>query len=520
MDMKFGKLIGAIDEGTSSARFIIFKAGTDEIVCMHQVTVESSYPREGWVEQSPTAIYDAVYVCIEEAVSKLKDLGGNPKDIVAIGVTNQRESVIVWDRRTGRPLHNAIIWLDNRTSSTVDKLLDGIPEEVRSKSYLQKRCGLPLSPYFSALKLRWLYDNDTKIAKTMEEGNCLVGNVDSWLIYILTGGPRNGGIHVTDVTNASRTMLMNINTLQWDDELIKFFGLPKKILPKIRSSAERYGYVKIGSLTGVEITACLGDQQAALVGQRCLQRGLCKSTFGTGAFLLCNTGNSVVYSDHGLLTTVAYQFGADSKPVYALEGSVAIAGAALSWLRDNLGLFSSTQQVEQMARMVDNVLDVYFVPAFNGLYAPYWDQNARGVICGLSEETTSEHIVRATLEAVSFQVHDILDAMKKDFGYPIAKLMVDGGMTVNTLFLQLQSDLLGIDVIRSRIAETTALGAALAAYKAIEPSFNIDNDLNQFDSTLLYKPLISSSDRESRYKKWKMAVDRSLAWESAEDLED
>jgi len=510
----FGKLVGAIDEGTSSARFIIFKAGTDEVVAYHQIEISSIYLHEGWCEQDPKAILSVVEECIKEAIIKLEEKGGSREDVVAVGVTNQRESTIVWDRITGKPLANAIIWLDNRTTTTVDDLVDSIPNNTRNINYLKPLCGLPISPYFSALKLRWLKDNVPSVNKAMEDGTAMFGTVDTWLMYNLTGGAENNGVHKTDVTNASRTMLMNIETLQWDNHLLNFFGLPSSILPEICSSAERFGDICDGPLKGVPITACLGDQHAALVGQQCLSRGQAKATFGTGCFLLYNTGHQIVSSTHGLLTTVAYQFGRKSPPVYSLEGSVAIAGAAITWLRDNLGLIDSFGQVEDMARKVDNSLDVYFVPAFNGLYAPYWNQEARGIICGLSEETTSEHIVRATLEAVCFQVYDILDSMKKDCGIPMTKLMVDGGMTVNSLFLQIQSDLVGIDVVPSKISETTALGVALAAYKVVQPDFDIENTLAT-GNRKTYRPKISDSEREDRYYKWTMAVDRSLGWDTS-----
>lgn len=379
---------------------------------------------------------------------------------MAIGITNQRESTVVWDRNTGEPLVNAIIWMDNRTTSTVEDLLETIPNNARNINYLRPLCGLPLSPYFSGVKLRWLRDNVATVKKAMDAGDAWFGTIDTWLMYNLTGG-KDGGVHKTDVTNASRTMLMNIETLQWDPNLLKFFGLPKSILPEICSSAEHYGYITSGLLKGISIAADLGDQQAALVGQQCLSKGQAKATFGTGCFLLYNTGPSIVHSQHGLLTTVGYQLGRKASPFYALEGSVSIAGAAFNWLRDNMGIIHNTGEIEAMANTVDNSLDVYFVPAFNGLYAPYWNQDARGVICGLSEETTSEHIVRATLEAVCFQVRDILDSMHKDCKIPLAKLMVDGGMTVNNLFLQLQSDLVGIQVLRAKIAETTALVSRL-----------------------------------------------------------
>ncbi|XP_023172407.1 glycerol kinase isoform X1 [Drosophila hydei] len=509
-----GPFIGAIDEGTTSARFMIFRAGTDDIVCYHQIEVPSIFVKEGWCEQDPLVITNTVNECIEGACQKLIALGGKVKDILAIGITNQRESTLIWDRNTGEALANAIIWLDNRTTSTVEDLLETIPNNARNINYLRPLCGLPLSPYFSGVKLRWLKDNVATVKRAMDAGDAMFGTIDTWLMYNLTGGV-NGGIHKTDVTNASRTMLMNIETLQWDANLLKFFGLPSSILPEICSSAEHFGTIAAGVLKGINITADLGDQQAALVGQQCLSKGQAKATYGTGCFLLYNTGPSIVHSQHGLLTTVGYQLGRKAPPYYALEGSVSIAGAAFNWLRDNIGLIQNTGQIETMASMVDNSLDVYFVPAFNGLYAPYWNQDARGVLCGLSEETTSEHIVRATLEAVCFQVRDILDSMHKDCKIPLTKLMVDGGMTVNNLFLQLQSDLVGIHVLRAKIAETTALGAAMAAYKTIAPQYNMEGPLSKSDERESVKPKINSTERNLRYQKWKMAIERSLNWETS-----
>ncbi|KAH8273555.1 hypothetical protein KR018_000743 [Drosophila ironensis] len=451
-----GPFVGAIDEGTTSARFILFRAGTDDIVCYHQIEVPSIFAKEGWCEQDPMVIAETVNECIAGACKKLLALGGKIEDILTIGITNQRESTVVWDRETGKPLVNAIIWLDNRTTSTVEELLETIPNNARNINYLRPLCGLPLSPYFSGVKLRWLRDNVPEVTRAMKNGTAMFGTIDTWLMYNLTGG-RDGGVHKTDVTNASRTMLMNIETLQWDPSLLKFFGLPKGILPEICSSAEFFGKIAQGVLSGVSITSVLGDQQAALVGQQCLAKGQAKATYGTGCFLLYNTGTSIVHSQHGLLTTVGYQLGRKAAPYYALEGSVSIAGAAFNWLRDNIGIIQNAGEIETLANAVPDSLDVYFVPAFNGLYAPYWNQDARGVICGLSEKTTSEHIIRATLEAVCFQVRDILDSMHRDCKIPLAKLMVDGGMTVNNLFLQLQSDLVGIQVLRAKIAETTAL---------------------------------------------------------------
>lgn len=325
---KFGHLVGAIDEGTSSARFILFKAETADVVCFHQMSIPQITPQEGWVEQDPMLILRTVEECIEKTLEKLIELGGETTDIVAVGVTNQRETTIIWDRNTGLPMHNAIVWLDMRTSSTVDQLLDTVPNKARNKNYLQPLCGLPLSPYFSAVKLRWLKDNIPGIAQAIRDETCLFGTVDTWLLWHLTGGP-NGGVHVTDVTNASRTMLMNIETLRWDSQLCKFFDIPTTVLPDIRSSSEVYGYFAMTPLKHVPLAGCLGDQQSALVGQQCLARGQAKATYGTGCFLLYNTGTVNVNSAHGLLTTVAYQLGKDEPPVYALEGSVAIAGAAI-----------------------------------------------------------------------------------------------------------------------------------------------------------------------------------------------
>lgn len=374
---KFGKLIGAIDEGTTSARFMLFKAETAEVVCFHQKSVRSRYPQEGWTEQDPLEILNCVKECIEITVKKLINLGGCVEDIVAVGVTNQRETTIVWDKETGNPLYSAIVWLDMRTTSTVDELLDSVPNKTRNKNYLKPLCGLPLSPYFSAVKMKWLIDNVPKVKLAVENGTCLFGTVDTWLIWNLTGGVNNGQ-HVTDVTNASRTMLMNIETLRWDSMLCKFFNIPFTILPKIKSSSEVYGNFMDGLLKDVPISGCLGDQQAALVGQQCFAQGQAKATYGTGCFLLYNAGPLPVDSTHGLLTTVAYQLGKDKPPIYALEGSVAIAGAAINWLKDNMELIKDAKETEKIAESVENNGDVYFVPAFSGLYAPYWNQEARG----------------------------------------------------------------------------------------------------------------------------------------------
>ncbi|KAL1123968.1 hypothetical protein AAG570_001738 [Ranatra chinensis] len=374
-----------------------------------------------------------------------------------------------------------------RTTTTLEKLLESIPG--KDINHLKGKCGLPLSPYFSALKLRWLLDNVPAVKKAVEEERCLFGTVDAWLIWNLTGG-KHGGLHITDVTNASRTMLMNLATLQWDPELCKFFDIPIGILPKIHSSSEIYGRLVGGVMDGIPVSGCLGDQHAALLGQMCLKRGQAKSTYGTGCFLLYNTGHDRVVSRHGLLTTVAYQLGSERPAVYALEGSVAVAGAAFRWLKENIGLIESVAEVEDMANRVHHSGDVYFVPAFSGLYAPYWQSDARGVICGITEETHRAHITRAALEAICFQTRDLLEAMRKDCGIPLSRLQVDGGMIYNNLLMQLQADLCGIPVIRPHMAETTALGAAMAAGAA--EGINVWNLTNlQPNPSDVFKPKIT-----------------------------
>jgi glycerol kinase len=509
---KYGPLVGAIDEGTSSARFLIFAAHTRQVVASHQIEISSTYPQEGWVEQDPTEILIAVQQCIKKAVEILQADSVEPSDIVAVGITNQRETTVVWDSITGEPLHNAIVWLDARTTSTVDAILETVPN--RSLNYLKPLCGLPISPYFSALKLHWLMENVPRVRQAIDEKRCCFGTIDSWLIWNLTGG-KDGGIHITDVTNASRTMLMNIETLQWDPLLCRFFKIPMDLLPEIRSSSEVYGSIADGVLKGVPISGCVGDQQSALLGQMCFKQGQAKSTYGTGCFLLYNTGTARVDSTHGLVTTVAYQLGKKAAPVYALEGSVAVAGAALSWLKDNINLLQNASEIEPIATQAGSNGDVYFVPAFSGLYAPYWQQDARGVICGITDETTKGHIIRAALEAVCFQIRDILEAMSKDCGLQLTRLQVDGGMTANNLLMQTQADLVGIPVMRPVMAETTALGAAMAAGSAegIEVW-----DLNNIQPVPcdIFNPLIKEDDRDARYSKWKMAVERSFGWEASE----
>uniref|UniRef100_A0AAR2IPJ1 glycerol kinase n=1 Tax=Pygocentrus nattereri TaxID=42514 RepID=A0AAR2IPJ1_PYGNA len=442
-------LVGAIDQGTSSTRFLVFNAKTAELISQHQVEINQSFPKEGWVEEDPKEILQSVCECMERTSEKLIQLNINISNVKAIGVTNQRETTVVWDKETGEPLYNAIgesppytppldncgllmsvVWLDLRTQSTVEKLIKKTPG--KNKNHLKDKTGLPISTYFSALKLRWLMDNIESVAEAVQTNRAVFGTVDSWLIWCLTGG-KNGGVHCTDVTNASRTMLFNIHTMQWDPEL---FGL---------------------------MVACLGDQSAALVGQMCFKDGQAKNTYGTGCFMLKNTGVKPVMSDHGLLTTVAYKLGRDQPVYYALEGSVAIAGAVVRWLKENLGIIKSSSDIEKLAATAGTSYGCYFVPAFSGLYAPYWEPSARGIICGLTQFTNSSHLAFAALEAVCFQTREVLDAMNQDSGVPLSQLQVDGGMTANKLLMQLQADILCIPVVRPSMSETTALGAAMAA---------------------------------------------------------
>ncbi|KAI5743398.1 hypothetical protein M8J77_017716 [Diaphorina citri] len=506
---QYGPLVGAIDEGTSSCRFIVFSALTGKLVAKHQISLGQTFPTEGWVEQDPMEILAVVNGTIEACVEKLKEQGIEPTDIVAVGVTNQRESTIAWDKITGEPLYNSIVWLDARTTSTLEKILEVVPN--KNKNYLAPLCGLPLSPYFSALKINWLMNNVPKVKEAIDQNRCCIGTVDTWIIWNLTGG-KDGGKYITDVSNASRTMLMNIETLEWDPMLCGFFTIPMDILPTICSSSEIYGHFASGPLKGVPISGCLGDQHAALLGQNCLKPGLAKSTYGTGCFLLYNTGNHKVDSRQGLLTTVAFKLG-DEPVVYALEGSVAVAGAAMNWLRDNVGMVTGVEEIESLAESHRHTGDVYFVPAFSGLYAPYWQPDARGIICGITEDTTRGHIVRAALEAICFQTRDILEAMKKDCGIQLIKLQVDGGMTANKHLMQTQADLCGIPVVRPQMVETTALGAAMAAgYAEGVKVWDLETVHSTFDT---FTPSISDTERDYRYNRWKMAIQRSFGWDTS-----
>ncbi|XP_057324108.1 glycerol kinase-like isoform X2 [Microplitis mediator] len=508
---RYGPLVGAIDAGTSNVRFMVFAADTAEVLTYHQTTVPLLYPHEGWVEQDPVEIITAVRECLNQTVINLEQLRIDPADIVAIGVTNQRETTVVWDHVTGEPLNNAIVWMDTRTAVIVDDVL----KEVRNKNknYLKPLCGLPISPYFSALKLKWLLANVPRVQEAVDSKRCMFGTIDSWIIWNLTGGT-NGGAHSTDVTNASRTMLMNITTLKWDPILLGFFNIPKEILPQIRSSSEIYGFIQEDMLKGVPISGCLGDQQSALLGQMCLQRGKAKSTYGTGCFLLYNTGTSIVQSQHGLLTTVAYQLGPKSQPIYALEGSIAIAGIILDWLRNNLNIFIDSSNDTECITHKNSTADVTFVPAFTGLYAPYWHKDAKSIICGITYNTTSTNIIKAALQAICFQIRDILESIKQDTGFTLGKLLVDGSMTSNNLLMQMQADISGIPEVRPLMSETSALGVAIAAGCAdgikvwdLKVDTTVPSDI--------FMPMTVEDERDILYDQWKKTVEKSFGWESS-----
>ena len=497
--------VAAIDQGTTSTRCIIFDHDGAE-VAWHQFEHQQILPRAGWVEHNPFELWERTAAALVSALNTAKLSAG---DLAALGISNQRETTLVWDKRTGQPYYNAIVWQDTRTDQIAAALeRDGHGEVIRRKA------GLPPATYFSAGKLQWILDNVEGVRQDAERGDALFGTCDSWLLWNLTGGPR-GGVHLTDVTNASRTMLMDLETLDWDDELLALFSVPRAMLPRIVPSSTRRRNAPTaagGPIRGeVPVTGVLGDQQAAMVGQVCLVAGEAKNTYGTGNFLLLNTGTKIVRSANGLLTTVCYQFG-DAAPVYALEGSIAVTGSAVQWLRDQLGIITSTGAIEELARSVPDNGGMYFVPAFSGLFAPYWRSDARGAIVGLSRFNTNAHLARATLESICYRSRDVADAMEADSGVRLEVLKADGGITANELCMQIQADVLGVDVVRPAVTETSALGAAYAAGLGVG-FWKSPNELRaNWREDKRWTPNWSAEQRTAGYAGWRKAVQRTLGW--------
>ena len=491
----------AIDQGTTSTRFMIFDhAGA--VVGLDQKEHEQIYPQAGWVEHDPKEIWQATQDVIAGALRKFKI---DTKEIAAIGITNQRETTVVWDKTTGEPVFNAIVWQDTRTDKICNKLAeDGGQDRFR------ETVGLPLATYFSGPKIKWILDNVDGVREKAEKGQVVFGNIDTWVIWNLTGGVR-GGVHVTDVTNASRTMLMNLETLDWDPDMLKVMGIPRAMLPEIKASSEVYGYAKNSGLDDIPVAGDLGDQQAALFGQTCYAPGEAKNTYGTGCFMLLNTGTEPVQSKNGLLTTLGYKIG-DQPAVYALEGSIAITGALVQWLRDNLKMIEESKDIETLAKSVDDAGGIYFVPAFSGLFAPYWRSDARGAIVGLTRYINAGHIARAVLEATAYQTKEVLDAMNKDSGVDLTALKVDGGMVFNELLMQFQADILGVPVIRPKVSETTALGAAYAAGLAVGFWEEVEDLRENWGVDKEWKPEMDEEERAELYKGWKKAVTRTFDW--------
>ncbi|MGD0018951.1 MAG: glycerol kinase GlpK [Candidatus Limnocylindrales bacterium] len=501
------KYVGALDQGTTSTRFMVFDhAG--QVVAIEQREHEQIYPKPGWVEHDALEIWAR---CQEVFRGALARAGLTGADLAAVGVTNQRETAVVWDRRTGQPIHNAIVWQDTRTSKIIDELArDGGQDRFRWT------VGLPLATYFSGPKIRWLLDHVRGARARAEAGDLLFGTIDSWIIWNLTGGAGDTGgaggtgVHITDVSNASRTMLLNLRTLDWDPDMLAVMGVPGSMLPAVRSSSEVYGEA-VGELAGVPVSGDLGDQQAALFGQTCFSPGEAKNTYGTGCFMLLNTGPAPVVSKRGLLTTLGYRIGREPA-TYALEGSIAITGALVQWLRDNLGLIRDAAEVETLARTVDDNGGIYFVPAFSGLFAPYWRSDARGVIAGLTRYVNRGHIARAVLEATAWQTREVVDAMNEDSGVNLRALKVDGGMVHNELLMQFQADVLGVPVIRPKVAETTALGAAYAAGLAVGFWGSVGELRANWAADREWRPAMDQARRDREYSLWKKAVTRTFDW--------
>lgn len=493
----------AVDQGTTSTRAMIFNH-SGEVIAIDQQEHEQLYPRPGWIEHNPTEIWEKTRSVMKNAlnIANVKETG-----IAAVGVTNQRETTVVWDRKTGKPYYNAIVWQDTRTDKICNELAnDGGQDRFRSKT------GLPLATYFSGPKIKWILDTISGVREAADKGDALFGNIDTWLIWNMTGGV-NGGAHVTDVTNASRTMLMDLKKLEWDDDILKILSIPRQMLPDIRPSSDPalWGYTP----ENIPVCGNLGDQQAAVVGQTCFSVGEAKNTYGTGCFLLLNTGTEIVQSKSGLVTTVAYKVG-DKPAVYALEGSIAITGALVQWLRDNLNFFDSSHQIEDFANTVEDSGGVYIVPAFSGLFAPYWKSDARGVIVGLSRYIRKEHLCRAALEATAYQTKEVVNAMQKDSGVALKSLKADGGMVVNDLVMQFQADILGVPVVRPVVSETTALGAAYAAGLAVGYWENLDDLRNNWQIDKTWEPKMNATQRDKLFKGWLKAVEKTFNWIEAE----
>ena len=495
------KYVLSIDQGTTSSRAIVFDhKGT--IVSVGQKEHEQIFPRAGWVEHDPMEVWGNVRAVVADALSKAEL---NAANIAAVGITNQRETTVVWDKNTGEPVYNAIVWQDTRTAKIVEELGGGDQNKYKD------RVGLPLATYFCGPKVKWILDNVDGAREKAEAGDLIMGTMDTWVVWNMTGGV-NGGVHVTDVTNASRTMLMDLKTLDWDADIAADMTIPMSMLPEIKSSAEVYGEGRTqGMLAGVPIAGILGDQQAATFGQACFETGMAKNTYGTGNFMLLNTGEEIVPSENGLLTTVCYKIG-DKPAIYALEGSIAVTGSLVQWLRDNMKMFDSAPEVEQLAETVEDNGGAYFVPAFSGLFAPYWKADARGALVGLTRYVNRGHIARAVLEATAYQTREVLDAMEADSGVKLAELKVDGGMTANETLMQFQADQLGVDVVRPVVAETTALGAAYAAGIAVGYWEGEQDVIDNWAEDKRWSPSMDEGERDRLYRNWKKAVERTFDW--------
>ena len=492
----------AIDQGTTSTRAIVFDAAARPVASAQREHAQI-FPRAGRVEHDPIEIWANAQEVIAHA---LRDAGLTAADVAAVGVTNQRETAIVWDRRTGQPIHNALVWQDTRTQPRIDRLI-----ARRGVGAFAEQTGLPLATYFSASKIAWILDNVDGARDAAAAGDLLFGTPDTWVVWNLTGGV-DGGIHITDVTNASRTLLMDLRTLDWSDDLLAVWDIPRVMLPEIRSSSEVFGDVRQPAvLAGVPIAGILGDQQAAAFGQTAFEAGESKNTYGTGNFLLVNTGTDIVRSAAGLITTVAYQVG-DDAPRYALEGSIAVTGSLVQWLRDNLGVIRTSDEVEQLAASVADNGGAYFVPAFSGLFAPYWRPEARGALVGLTGYVTKAHLARAVLESTAFQSRDVIEAVVADAGRPLTLLRVDGGMTRDALLMQFQADILGIPVVRPKVVETTALGVAYAAGLAVGVWSSLDELRAHWQEDVRFEPRMGAEERSRRYRQWKKAVAKSIDW--------